>query len=947
MKKLFFTRLFSIALLTAGLNARAANELAIQANILQEDDRAYTIVVDGRTESVPADGVVSFDLDEGEYVVQLMADGGEVHRFTFSQGRDQLTDIILKVDDGTTTQSIRSLPAAEVASSSIDIGSLIRGISKEAGAQSANPNIEEVTVVAKVSISSLEETERYSSNVIDTMGEEEMERAGDTNVALSMSRIVGVTIQEGKYANVRGLDGRYVSSTLNGLLMPSTDPMRRDVQLDLFPANIIGAIEIQKSYSADLLGSTTGGSVKIKTKGLPQEKTTEISLGMGYNFDVTGDDVLSYRSSDGDWTGYDSGLRDIPSNVVNATDGGRSLTVCDPSVDPVRCTAPLDAAAYGVQFQDDYNLSQKTAIPDMTASISHGNIVEHTHGEIGYYGTVGYKYSTKDRLDAELNDNAATVGEYARSTQNTNINAYFIGGYQFDGGDEILSKTIYLHNTDDIARREVGIDSEDNGVERVVLEWVEREFIAQHFSGEHAIAVGDEDHILDWNLGYSVTDRYEPDRRTYSYLNGVLATSAFERRWSELEEDSTDLSVDYKIPFSFNADIFAEFKIGGLYTDRSREVELIRFGLQRGDNSDEISFDDTENLEEVLSYFNYVLDRVRLGTNTTDTDSYDADENVSAAYASAMFEFGEDLTVVGGVRQEEFTQNLSYPNEDAASNSLESDETLPSLAITYRFDSQLQLRAGYSNTVSYPGIIERSESLSYDPDTDDPIFGNPDLEVSTIDNIDLRLEHYLTDLETISLAVFYKDIDQPIERAVPDASGSAADGITYRNAESAKLQGVELDFTKYIIDTGNTLAFVSGNVSYIDSEVELDEDSIRLEGDDSIGRDLQGQSPWLANLQLGLDDYQDQQKFTLLINFYDDRIYRVTRGGNNGPEYEKGRVSVDFSYEKTFERLDDSVVLKLKLKNILDDDFEKERNGQIIETYSEGTSLSLGLKYEF
>ncbi len=945
MKKLFFTRLASIAAMTTGLVAYADNELAIQTNLTQQDSRSYSISVAGKTEPVPSSGIITFDLVAGEYEVQLMADGVEIHRFSLTGSKDQLTDVVIAVEGDSAIETIRTLAVSDAASSRINTGDLQRGATQQAVA--SNANIEEVTVVAKVSASSLQETERYSSNVIDTMGEEEMERSGDTNVALAMSRIVGVTIQEGKYANVRGLDGRYVSSTLNGLLMPSTDPMRRDVQLDLFPANIIGAIEIQKSYSADLLGSTTGGSVKMKTKGLPEEKTTEISLGMGYNFDVTGDDILSYRGSDGDWTGYDSGLRDIPNNVVNATDGGRSLTICDPSVDPVRCTDPLTAASYGVQFQDDYNLSQKTAIPDVAAAISHGNIVEHDYGEIGYYGTVGYKYTTKDRLDAELNDTAATVGEYARSTQNTNVNAYFIAGYQFDGGDEVLSKTIYLHNTDDIARREIGVDNEDNGIERVVLEWVEREFIAQHFSGNHAIAMGDEDHILDWNVGYSVTDRYEPDRRTYSYLNGVLATSAFERRWSELEEDSTDLSVDYKIPVSFNTDIFAEFKVGALYSDRSREVELIRFGLQRGDNSDEISFADTENLEEVLSYYNYILDRVRLGTNTTDTDSYDADEEVSAAYVSAMLEFGEDLTVLAGVRQEEFTQDLTYPNEDTASNSLESDETLPSLAVTYRFDSQLQLRAGYSNTVSYPGIIERSESLSYDPDTDDPIFGNPDLEVSTIDNIDLRLEYYLTDLETISLAVFYKDIDSPIERAVPDASGSAADGITYRNAESAELEGIELDFTKYLIDTGDALAFVSGNVSYIDSEVELDDDSIRLEGEDSIGRDLQGQSPWLANLQLGYDDYQDQQKFTLLVNFYDDRIYRVTRGGNNGPEYEKGRISVDFTYEKTFERLEDSVVLKVKLKNILDEPFEKERNDQIIESYKEGTSLSLGLSYEF
>ncbi|MCP3907760.1 MAG: hypothetical protein GY712_07055 [Oceanicoccus sp.] len=81
MKKLFFTRLASIAALTTGLAAHAANELAIQTNLSQEDNRSYSIIVDGKTESVPASGVVTFDLVTGEYEVQLLADGAPLHQF--------------------------------------------------------------------------------------------------------------------------------------------------------------------------------------------------------------------------------------------------------------------------------------------------------------------------------------------------------------------------------------------------------------------------------------------------------------------------------------------------------------------------------------------------------------------------------------------------------------------------------------------------------------------------------------------------------------------------------------------------------------------------------------------------------------------------------------------------------------------------------------------------
>ena len=95
-----------------------------------------------------------------------------------------------------------------------------------------------------------------------------------------------------KYATVRGLDGRYISSTLNGLLMPSTDTQRREVELDLFPTVIVGGIEIQKSYTADQLATTTGGAIMIETKGIPDERILQVSGALGYNPSTTGSDIL-------------------------------------------------------------------------------------------------------------------------------------------------------------------------------------------------------------------------------------------------------------------------------------------------------------------------------------------------------------------------------------------------------------------------------------------------------------------------------------------------------------------------------------------------------------------------------------------------------------------------------------------------------------------------------
>ena len=214
--------------------------------------------------------------------------------------------------------------------------------------------------------------------------------------------------------------------------------------------------------------------------------------------------------------------------------------------------------------------------------------------------------------------------------------------------------------------------------------------------------------------------------------------------------------------------------------------------------------------------------------------------------------------------------------------------------------------------------------------------------VSDIDNIDLRLEYYFGAENRVSLALFNKDISNPIERAIPDASGSAAAGITFRNQESAELKGIELDFSTLLIDTDVHSVFFSGNISYIDSEVMLGAKSLQLEGQGSNGRQLQGQSEYLANLQIGYDHFPSEQKLTFLINYFDDRIFRVARGAALGPIVEKGRALIDLNYEKVFS---DKWVAKLKIKNLTNEAVAYSQNVNQIEFYETGTSVNLSLSY--
>lgn len=882
------------------------------------------VIVDGTDISTvtDADGVYVLQVPRGEYDVRVIAPDYKTL---------ELGDVRIMADIGVT---------AAVTLYATDSG--------PQAVQVPSTQLEEVVVLGVFKpTEDAAEIERFATSITNAVDVEQLERFGDSDVAAALNRVVGVAVTDSRYATVRGLDGRYISATLNGLLMPSTDPQRRDVQLDLFPTNILGGIEIQKSYSPDQLATTTGGSIKILTKGIPDERVHKISGDVGYNFDFTGDDVLAHRSSETEWLGFDNGLRDLSSQVLKATDGGSSLTICDPAIDPVRCTSQLDAASLAVQFQDDYNVRNKEALPDVGLGWAFGDRLAAGDNEWGYYLALDYGRETSDRGDAELSNPLETTGEYRRTRETVSVNGYAVVGYEYGVANEVLSKTSLLRATDDTTRLEQGIDSgEGNEISSAILEYVERQFFSQAFTGHNEFDSDFATHIFDWRVAYSRTDREEPDRRQYTYFNNNLSTSAFERRWSDLVEDSIDLVADYTLPLDWGDYNTTEIKAGFLWSDKDREVELYRFGIRQGDIRD-ISLGIDQDLEkDVLPYQNFVIDRFRLAANTTDTDSYDSAEEIQAYYLNTNTDLGDAWSFGLGARFEDFSQELEYPNEPGSSNELEFDDWYPAASVTWRPTEQWQVRVGWSETVSYPGLIERSESLSYDPETDDPIFGNPDLQVSTIENLDARLEYYFSDTESVSLAVFAKEIDQPIERAIPDGSGSAARGITFRNQDSADLFGVEVDINKNILDRDEYVLWIGGNVSYIDSEVELSDDSLRLEGASANGRALQGQSEWLANFQLGFDHYPTEQKFTLLVNYFDDRIFRIARGETNGPEFESGRILVDLTYSWLFgDNLEWS--LDAQVKNLLNEDVEYEQNSNVIESYQTGTAFEIGITYEF
>lgn len=801
--------------------------------------------------------------------------------------------------------------------------------------------IEEVVALGSSSSTNTTSQEREATSVLDAIGSDQLARFGDTSAASALQRVAGVSVVGGQFAVVRGMQGRYISSTLNGSMMPSTDPMRRDVPLDLFPATVLGGIDIQKSFTPDLPGDSTGGAIRMSTKGLPEESITKISLSGGINSRTTFSDINSYQGGNSDWLGVDDGTREQPSFADSLTQGGLdNPRFCESGAG---CASSEDSVRLSDSFEGIYNVDQVQASPDRGFALSTGDYFDTNFGGHGYYVAFDYKDSWEARHGGEIDDVDAK-GQFERSKRKIDLAGYLLYGLDSDSSS-YLSKTILLRKTDDTVRTtSIEDEGKDQQIESAILQWVERQYLAQQFSASHYFTgLSDEDQ-LNWRIGFAQTSRYEPDRRTYSYGrtlgsdNPLRLLGSVERRFSDLSEDAFDLGLDYSADIMLSDTATMKLKSGLSFIDKDRDVELARYSNL---NINDPSIDLSLSPEDIFSSDNIQSGSVKFRGSTTGTDNYSASDTMTAAYISTELDL-YSFSVMAGLRYEDFEQELKYPDNDSATSSLSDSVVLPALSLNWRVTDDMQLRLGLSQTVSRPGITERSESAQYDPETDDLIQGNPNLEISDITNVDFRAEYYFSDEESLTFALFYKDVTDPIERSVIEGDGSAANGYTFDNVTSADIQGVELDFRINLLEDSDFTGFVASNLSYIDSEVDLSgTDAERLEGDSS--RQLQGQSEFLGNLQVGFDHFSTGQSLTLLANYFDDRIYATSRG-DLAAEIEDGRTTYDIVYRYD---MNESFVIKAKAQNITDSKVSFSRNDKETESYYEGSKYSASVEYFF
>ena len=881
------------------------------------------------------------------------------------------------------------------------VGGLTRAVSitiDEEGEtmQIAAPEIEEVFVVASFDPSGLEVSERDTANIVDTIGVELLTRFSDSDVAASVVRVPGISVQDDKYVFIRGLGGRYVSSTLNNATMPSTNPSKRTVPLDLFPSNFVNQLDIKKTFLPYMPGESTGGNLVINTKTFPDDRILGLSLQGGYTADLTGDTVfVDPMDGDFDAIGWDDGTRNEDPALAVISDFLSSGVAIDSQTGE---SFPLDDYTAGelrrigaILIKDGFDPDFESATPDAKVGLNFGNLFLLDNSELGVYAAANYSNEWSKREDGEryTYESEGEIADNFLYRQYTNtIEANGLISVGWNVGDSTFEwNTVASRVTESQLERSVGQEGDEfQALLRQTIQWEERQYLSTQVLGSHFL--NDTGSLfLEWQATVSQAERYAPDRREYDFsatqsatdpeglkaqydfqkandqqaslFNGfILEPGTIIRRYDDLVDDNADISADLTWDVYDSGASYGQLKAGFQLIYRERESESATYGFNVNQVRDDLLR--TSNL--LVSDVVYACDgtSARSGcepggqggiSNSPNTglvfvdktlasDSYDAELEYNSAYLMYDHTFDSVWQVILGGRYETYEQTTNtfslQGDRGAVQSVIDEDSFLPSLGINWFINDDHQLRLAVSQTVARPDFKEAANATFYDNEFNFRVRGNPFLEISDIINADLRWEWYLSEMDSLSVAVFYKDMDKPIERVVQAASGTAGNSRTFQNSDSAELYGLEVDgrFEFEIGDGYDQTFFVSFNAAFIESEVSAENQEDRA---------LQGQPEYTANLIFGYDHVSAGHQLTVLLNQNGKSIADV--GVSGQPDvFLEPRLDLNVVYR--FD-ISDSLTLKAKLENLLDDEVEYTQGGQVFQVYNRGPSIQVGLDWQF
>jgi len=825
------------------------------------------------------------------------------------------------------------------------LASITAAVSAVAAAQQS-PLIEEISVIGQF----VPDEKRGTDQISNVVGEEQFTRSGDSTIAESLKRVSGLSTVAGKYVYVRGLGERYATTLLNGAILPSPEPLNRVVPMDLFPTGILESVLVQKTYSAAYPGEFGGGVLQMRTKKSTDEFFWNFASTVGVIDNATFKDGYTVSGGDTDWLGIDDGFRAPSQELLNATANGNQLKLKSRFSGIGVPAEQLEVV--GESFNNQYTPTEESAPPNVNISTSFGNFYDigATGMKLNYLASLDYSNSW-DTNRIERNTYVPSgVGldiqedlDVVNTENSIDLSGIFSAGLDIDENNNVRFTSVALRQTDNRVFKTTGETLDAPDLSTVELQWVEREILSNQLQGDHYFPALNE-FVVNWRYSDIVATRAAPDTRSYRYDGGEFSSrvDGNMRSFDELEDNASELGIDLTMVFYGPRNSIITPKFGYVSSEKERNSEIRRFGFAFNGplaNNNQLLL---RPLEEILSPENITEAGFVIRELTRPTDSYKANNSLEAIYGQVEVNFDDRLRLTFGGRQEDFDQvtttfDLFRPSTSVVAD-LSRKEFLPSFSATYiHYDHQFRL--AYSETVSRPDFRELSTSPFINPETGREIFGNPNLDITSITNFDFRWEWYFGFADYVSAGIFYKEFVDPIEAVI---FSPVDPRITYINAQSAENQGIELEGYKrldFLGPVGEDF-YVQGNISFIDSLVNIRQSD--LGSLTSSSRPLQGQSDVLFNFQIGYEPYSGTTA-TLLYHYFGDRIDSV--GIEGAPDLiQEGYGELNFIFIKELNR---NWQVTAKAKNILDARSEITQGSLLTNGFNLGREASIQVQYRF
>lgn len=812
------------------------------------------------------------------------------------------------------------------------------------------------TTVRKETEAALLLDQKKATTIKQSIGAQELARKGVSDAAAAVTKISGISKQEGGgNVYVRGLGDRYLNTTYNGLTLPANNIEKKNMDLNLFSSDVIQNVGVSKTYAANFYGDFAAGNVDIVAKEYTGDFFLDMNLGSTFNTNVLGADFV--KSEGTGFFGFYNRYQNNPYAVI-LSHGVDAI--------PSDGTTGLSGSISGGKSWEVGEVSKLSVF----ATASFGNNFEFREGPAVDYTTVEKKRFPNSE-----------VYEYSR---NTTAMANLV--YRINGNHKIKFNSLFINDaTDEVGyfgtkglgtNRDAILDT-DRGFYQSNVQFEQDMIFVNQLTGTHRL---NEKLKLDWGVGYNNVLARQPDRKRISIERfdleldndpttnaSFFSNIAFDNQ--RYFQDITDDELNARINFNYESSESLSFHFGYNGRTKQRAFENIRYGYDFIQPNTEVG--DVTNLngvftqENIGTVFNTVVFNAlnpAAGLGNTNLpgrleNTYEGSLNVHAAFADAVYKVNDKLTVVPGVRVELFDQEITYdvinlPATDPGARDASEVFFLPNLNVKYALTENQNLRFSFSSTVSNPEFKEVAPFV-YE-DVTQRIGGNPDLlndpAFSRIYNIDVKYEWFMERGEIFSVGAFAKAIKDPVNLVVAnDATGTQR---FFRTGDKAEVLGFEVEARKGILFDLDEKSILSAGINATYTYTKQDLRSTQGIFSTTFDRDsdqLQGASPFLLNADISYSPTFGAYKpvANLVFSYFSDRIDALG-SGQLGNIVEKGVPTVDFIWKNT---LNEHLEINASVKNLLNPTIKRVREvdgGDIaLSSYKRGLNIGLQLKYKF